>query len=69
MTASNPILGVKRQKIAPGFLLAAIEHVALIFGDDQRQTRNLGGEIAQFDAAKIGERNVRPAIRLASAAG
>jgi hypothetical protein len=38
--------------------LAAIEHVALIFGDDEGEARDLGGKIAQLDAAEIGERDV-----------
>ena len=34
--------GVERQKLGQRQLLAAIEHVALVLGDDQRQARDLG---------------------------
>jgi hypothetical protein len=48
-------------------LLAAIEHVALVLGDDQRQARDLGREVAQLDPAKVGERDVAVGARLSAA--
>ena len=42
-------------------------HVCLVFGDDQRKAGDFGGEIAQFDAAKVGERDVAFALRFATA--
>jgi hypothetical protein len=33
-------------------------HVALILGDDQRQPRDLGREVADLDAAEVGQRDV-----------
>src|SRR3546814_17513727 len=39
-------------------LRAAIQHVALELGDNERQPRDLGGEWAQFNTTKIGEGDV-----------
>ena len=50
---------VERQELGQSLLLPAIEHVALILGDDERKARDLGRKVAQFDAAKIGQRNFR----------
>jgi hypothetical protein len=36
-----------------GFFLSAIEHVALKFGDDEGEARNLCRKIAQLGAAKV----------------
>ena len=66
VAAGDPVLTVERQEFGQRLLLPAIEHVALIFGDDQRQTGNLCRKIAQFDAAKIGEGNVAASVRLAA---
>ena len=44
---------------AQGFLLAAIEHVALKFRDDEREARDLGRKVAQLDAAKVRQRDFR----------
>lgn len=64
--AGDPVFPVERQEVAQGVLLAAIEHVALILRDDERQPRDLGGEVADFDAAKVGERDVALAVGLAA---
>ena len=50
---------VERQKLGQGQLLPAIEHVALVLGDDEREARDFGREVAQLDAAKIRQRNFR----------
>ena len=69
IAAGDPVLRVERQKLGQRVLLAAIEHVALILGDDQRKARDLGRKIAQLDPAKIGQRNFGAPIRLRRAAG
>ena len=48
--------------------LAAIEHVALILGDDEGEAGDLAGEVADFDAAEVGERDVGAALGFAAAA-
>ena len=57
VAAGDPVHGIKRQELRQGFLLTAIGHVALILGDDQRQPRDLGGEVPQLDPAIVGQRN------------
>ena len=59
----------ERQELGQRLLLPAIEHVALILGDDQRQARDLGREVAQLDAAKVGQRDFGCAGRPRRAAG
>ena len=44
IAAGDPVLRVERQELGQRLLLAAIEHVALIFGDDEREARDLGRE-------------------------
>jgi len=48
--------------------LTAVVNVALILGDDEGEAGDLGGEVAQFDAAKVGEREGAGLIGLAEAA-
>ena len=69
VAAGNPVLGVERQELGQGLLLAAIEHVALKLGDDEGEARDLGGEVAQFDAAEVGERDLGCGGRPRRAAG
>ncbi len=57
VAAGDPVLRVERQKLGQSFLLSAIEHVALKLGDDEREARDFGREVAQLDAAKVGQRN------------
>jgi hypothetical protein len=66
IAAGDPILGIERQELGEGQLLAAIEHVALVFGDDQRQARDLGREVAQLDPPEVGEGDVAASVRLAA---
>ena len=66
VAAGDPILCVKRQEVLQSLLLSAIEHVALKLGDDKREARDLGREVAQFDAAKVGEREFGAAVGLAA---
>ncbi len=66
IAAGDPILGAERQELGEGQLLAAIQHVALILGDDKRQARDLGREVAQFDAPEVGQGNVAAPVRLAA---
>jgi hypothetical protein len=46
VSAGDPVFGIERQEILKGFFLAAIEHVALIFRDDESEARDLGWEVA-----------------------
>ncbi len=46
-------MSIERQEFRQGFLLPAIGHVALILSDDQREPRDLGGEVTQFDPPKL----------------
>ena len=39
----------------------------MILGDDERQAGDLGGEVPEFDAAEVGERNGRTAFAFAPA--
>jgi hypothetical protein len=57
VAAGDPVLVSQRQELGQGQLLPAIEHVALVLGDDQRQARDLRRKVAQFDAPKVGERD------------
>ena len=68
ITAGDPVLAIERQEVGERLLLAAIKYVALEFGDNQREARDLCREVAQFDAAKIGERDVAVALALAAPA-
>ena len=68
VAAGDPVLRVERQKLGQSFLLPAIEHVALKLGDDEREARDLGREVAQLDAAKVRERNFGAPVRLRRAA-
>src|SRR5580704_17045198 len=65
VTACDPVLRIKRQEFGQGLLLPVIEHIALKLRDDERQASDLGRKVAQFDASKIRQWNVRAAIRLA----
>jgi hypothetical protein len=64
IAAGDPVLRVEWQEILQGFLLAAIEHVALKLRDDEREARHLCGEVPQLDTPKIGQRNFRAPIDL-----
>ena len=64
VAAGNPVLGVERQELGEGFLLPAIQHVALIFRDDQGEPGDLGREIAQLDPTEIGQVDVGPPVFL-----
>ena len=55
VAAGDPVLGIEGQEVRQGFFLAPVEFIALVFGNDQRQPGDLGGEIPQFDAPEIGE--------------
>src|ERR1019366_4696502 len=44
----------------------AIEHVTLVLGDDERETRDFRRKVAQFDAAKVCLWNIRVPIRFAA---
>ena len=66
VAAGNPVLGLERQEFDPRLFLAAIQHVALVFGDDQSEARDLGREIAQLDTSEIGERDFGTAPGLAA---
>ena len=68
IAAGDPVLRVEWQKLGQRLLLTAIEHVALKFRDDERETRDLGREVAQLDAAKVRERDFGAAVRLRRAA-
>src|SRR3546814_18261253 len=58
IATSNPILRIEWQELSQRQLRAAIQHVALELGDNERQPRDLGGEWAQFNTTKIGEGDV-----------
>src|SRR3546814_20242406 len=58
IATSNPILRIEWQELSQRQLRAAIQHVALELGDNERQPRDLGGEWAQFNTPKIGEGDV-----------
>ena len=64
----DPVHGIERQEPGQRLLLAAMKHVALELGDDQRQPGDLGGEVAQLDPAEVGQGNVGTALGLAPAA-
>ena len=68
IAAGDPILAVQRQEISRRFSLTPVQHVALIFRDDQRQTGDGGGEILQLDAAEIGQGDLGPPVGFAPAA-
>src|ERR1700723_1938819 len=58
VAACNPVVRTQRQKFSESKFLSAIEHVALVFGDNQSKPRNLRRKVAQFNAAKIRKRNI-----------
>src|SRR5699024_6790292 len=58
IAAGDPVVVRQGEEFAQGFLLAAVAHVALVFGDDQRQAGDFGGEVAYFDATEVGQRDV-----------
>src|SRR5687767_6627758 len=68
VAVGNPVGGFERQEFGEGELLAAIEHVALVLGDDEGKAGDLGGEMTKLDAAEVGERDVGGAVCLAAAA-
>ena len=49
VVAGDPVLLIQRQELLDRFLLAKIEHVALIFGDDECEPRDLSWKVTQFD--------------------
>jgi len=51
------------QKLGQSQLLSAIQNVALVLGDDERETSNFRREVAQLDATKVRQRNVGATIR------
>lgn len=59
VAAGNPVLRVEGHKISQDLLLAAIGHIALIFGDDEGEACDLGRKIAQFDTTKVAQRDHR----------
>ena len=67
VAAGDPVLAGKRQKFGKRLHLPKVLHVCLVFGDDQREAGDFGGEIAQFDAAKVSERDVAFALCFATA--
>ena len=67
VAAGNPVFAGERQEFGEGFDLPEVLHVCLVFGDDQREAGDFGGEIAQFDAAKVSERDVAFALCFATA--
>ncbi|OIQ70345.1 hypothetical protein GALL_480430 [mine drainage metagenome] len=67
VSLGDPVLRVQRQELGPRLHLAAIGHVALELGDDQRQTGDFGGKVAQLDPAEVGLGHIGLAIRLAPA--
>ncbi len=67
IAAGDPVHRIQWQKILQRLLLATVQHVALIFSDDQRQARDLGRKISQLDAAKIGQRDVAAPVGLTPA--
>jgi hypothetical protein len=54
---SDPVLVAQWQELGQRQLLPAVQHVALILGDDQRKAGDLRREVAQLDPAKVGERD------------
>ncbi|KQP11345.1 hypothetical protein ASF28_10010 [Methylobacterium sp. Leaf99] len=55
-------MGVEWQEILKCLLLAPIEHVALVLGDDKRQASDLGRKISQLDATEVRQRNFRAPV-------
>jgi hypothetical protein len=53
----------ERQETRPELLLSAIQNVALVLRDDKGEARDLGREVTQFDAPKIGEGNFGAKVR------
>src|SRR3546814_19896858 len=56
---NDPVLRIERPKLVQRELLAAIQQVALILGDDKGAPGNLGGEVATLDTPDGGSRNIQ----------
>ena len=68
VATGDPVGGREREELEQGEFLAAIEHVALILGDDEGEAGDLAGEVAQLDASKIGDWDVGGAPDVAAQA-
>src|SRR4051794_25172548 len=64
----DPVGGFEREKLGKGELLAAIEHVTLILGDDEGEAGDFAGKAAELDAAEVGLRDVGLALGLTATA-
>ena len=58
---------VQWQELGEGERFAAILHVALVFRDDEGEAGDFSREVAELDAAEVGEREVGGAVSLAAA--
>ena len=58
----DPVLRVEWQKLRQRLLLPAIKHVALKLCNDKGQTGDLGREVTQLNAKKVGERDFRAPV-------
>src|ERR1700694_1569658 len=66
VTTGDPVLRVERQKLGQRLLLTAVEYITLVFCDDEGEASDLGREVAHFDAAKVGQRDVSAAFCFAA---
>src|SRR3546814_7766711 len=53
IATSNPILRIEWQELSQRQLRAAIQHVALELGDNERQPRDLGGERSEEHTSEL----------------
>ena len=63
----DPVVGLQWQEVRQRLGLTAVQLVALVLGDYQRQPGDLGGERLDLDAPEVGERERRSAMAFATA--